>query len=114
MRVEPNQAVGQRQEMVLLEKNELVLFDGTHVLSDQLGAADSPFMAFLKTLDPNLVFISAVIPDDQDRPVFFAARTISHANGIHMQATVDTAEAHRRNWENYCRMKRTARAEDES
>ena len=81
------------------------LFDGSRTEGHRLAEPDSAFHRFCSALDPNKCFISALIPEDADRHVFFAARDVASSIGIHMQSTVDTPERHRSLWQRYQEMK---------
>lgn len=105
MRIDPNQPVDYHQECVCCEGGKILLFDGTSTEISELGLTESAFGEFCRSLDPNKCFIVAFIPNDADREVFFRAREVARDVGIHMQATIDTAERHRALWENYKTMK---------
>lgn len=105
MKIDPNLPLQLHQELVLCEDGSIFLFDGASTSQAALGDEESHFKKFCRSLDPNTCFISALIPNDADRDVFFRAREVAGEVGIHMQATVDTPESHRRLWENYKRAK---------
>ena len=102
MKVDPNHPVNSSVEQVLIEADRILLADGSSCSLQELDKAENPFVGFCKSLDPNLCFISALIPDDAGRELFFKARTLAETAGIHMQAPVDTPDRLRRTWDRYC------------
>lgn len=106
MKIDPNQPVEFRQECVLCEDGQVVLFDDSRTPEAELDREESAFQKFCRSLDPNKCFISAFIPNDSDKGVFFKAREVALSVGLHMQATVDTPERHRTLWDRYQTMKR--------
>ncbi|HET6978681.1 MAG TPA: hypothetical protein VFI24_20285 [Pyrinomonadaceae bacterium] len=113
MKIEPNHTVDFRQECVLCEEGKVFLFDNSNTGIADLSAEDSSFRKFCQSLDPNRCFILALIPNDNDKEVFFEARQVADEVGLHIQATVDTPERHRALWENYKNMKQYPQPESD-
>jgi hypothetical protein len=106
MKIDPNFAVQLKAEHVLCSGLAVVLWDGQVVPEKLLDEDHGAFAGFCRSLDPNRCYIAACIPDDSDRPVFFRAREVARRRGLHMQASVDTPEHHRQQWQAYCDAKR--------
>ncbi len=104
MKVEPHVPVDLRQESVLCEAHQVVLYDGSASPESGLDEPTGGFMKFLKTLDPNKSFILAFmdIENSQAKEVFYQAQRIARKIGIHMQGTVAPYEEQLAGWEN-CR-----------
>jgi hypothetical protein len=113
MKIEPNHTVDFRQECVLCEEGKVFLFDDSNTGIADLGAEDSSFRKFCQSLDPNRCFILALIPNDDDKEVFFKARRVADEVGLYVQATVDTPESHRALWESYKHMKKYPQPESD-
>lgn len=112
MKVDPNEMIGQEVEYVLCENGKVVIFDGSSTDAADLDSESSPFMAFCRSLDPNTTFISAFVPDDADRPVFFQTRETARKIGIHVQSTLEEPDAQRARWSRYLAMKKLASVEE--
>jgi len=102
MKVEPHVPVDLRQESVLCEARQVVLYDGSASPENALEEPTGEFMKFLKTLDPNKTFILAFmdIEDSQAKGVFYKAQQVAHKIGVHMQGTVAPYEQQLAGWEN--------------
>jgi hypothetical protein len=114
VKVEPNLAVGMIQEYVLLERGAILTFDGGRTTAADVGNPRSAFARFVASLDPNRCFIIALIPDDSDRDLYFAARDVASAAGMHMQAPVERVSQQRQVWDHYLVSKRSASAGEHS
>jgi hypothetical protein len=112
MKIDPNLPVQLVQECVLCESGRIVLHDGGSTMETDLGRDDSAFHSFCATVDPNRAYITAFIPYDGDRALFFRAREVARRLGRHMQATVETAERQSSLWRSYVAMKWTAKTAD--
>lgn len=106
MKIDPNQAVNFRAEMILCEGGQVALPGGETTRESELADPASAFHRWCAQLDPNQCFIQALIPADADRSVFFRARDVAEQIGVHMQAPVDTAQRLRTIWREYVRMKK--------
>lgn len=112
MRIDPNSAVGYNAAYVLCRAGTLILHDGRSTPRSDLDDGRSAFQEFCRQLDPNRYFVIALVPDDADRDVFFAARSVARDLGVHMQAPVETPEAQYSLWETYQRAKQAADVDD--
>jgi len=112
MKIDPNQPIEHRVEFILCEGGKIVLHDGGSSALDELERDGSAFQKFCRSLDPNKCFISALIPNDADRQVFFKAREAAKKSGIYMQALVDTPERHYKMWKDYIKSKQYADANE--
>ncbi len=101
MKVEPNEAVDFHQVSILCESGYVMLPDGGRTAASDLGSPQSDFQVFCRALDPNRCFLGALVPNDEDREVFFAARDAVEPLGLHAQATIDRPASLRERWKNY-------------
>ena len=114
MKVDPNQPIEFSAECILCEAGYVELYDGARTPLAQLGDESSVFYSFCQSLDPNKCMLTAVIPDDSGKAVFFKAREIANQIGLYMQALVDTPERHRTRWESYKKVKKIPKAADDT
>jgi hypothetical protein len=101
MKIDPNSAVGQQSVCVMCRGGAVELPDGTSSPAAGLDSPEGPFQRFCKGLDPNLTYISAFLPYRDDEEVFYKARAVAQALGIHMQATVERADLQLAWWREY-------------
>ncbi|BCG62929.1 MAG: hypothetical protein methR_P0608 [Methyloprofundus sp.] len=101
MNIDPNISIEHQSAYVLCEQGKVLLHNGSSISQLTLQDENSAFIHFCRSLNPNKCFISALIPDDADKNVFFKARDVAHAEGIHMQANVDRPEQLRKVWGDY-------------
>ena len=99
MWVDPNQSVGMQPVYVMCRNDSVELIDGTTVSSGQLSGASNPFEEWCRSLEPNTHWISAYLPYDRDKAVFFAARAVAQNCNVHMQATIELPDVQLRQWE---------------
>jgi hypothetical protein len=106
MKVEPNIAVGMRQEVILCEPGQVVLHNGTTIAQSKLGDAGGAFIRFLKTLDPNKSFILGLVDIENaaGKAVFYRAKEVARQNGIHMQGDVSPYSEQLALWQHYKQM----------
>jgi hypothetical protein len=110
MKVDPNKSVNTSYELVLCERGAIRCFDGSVTVMEDLDTPHLAFRELIKSLDPNKTFILALLPEEADRPVYFAARDVSQSCGVGMQAEVETPERCHALWESYCRTKQREQA----
>lgn len=108
MKIDPNRDIELSHELVLCQSGAVVLHTGERTALGDLERADSPFQRFCRGIDPNRCFIVALVPEDSDRAVFFRARDLAQAMGVHMQAPIDTPENARQSWAQYVESKASA------
>lgn len=112
MKVDPFSPPMQKCEYVLCENGAVILHDESSTTQGDLLLDDTPFAEFCKSLDPNSTFLTALVPRDEDRPVFFAARDAVGRFNLHMQSTLEKEEQVRRMWDSYRESKRFESAEE--
>lgn len=108
MKVEPHIPVDLKQESILCEPHQVVTPDGSTTPVGDLEKGSSPFVRFLKTLDPNKCFVVAFadIENKQARDMFYAAQRAARNVGIHMQGTVAPYDEQLASWDRYKTVRR--------
>ncbi len=108
MNIEPHVPVDLRQESVLCQPHQVVLYNGAATARGDLANPSSPFLGFLKTLDPNKCFIVAFmdIENKQATDLFYEAQRVARDVGIHMQGTVAPYPQQLAQWESYRKVRR--------
>ena len=101
MKVDPNTSIQMEQEHVLCRIDGVELFTGEIVPVEDLDNPAGLFKKFCDSLDPNICFISAFVPDRAADEVFYKATEIAMKNGIHMQSNIIKPEVQENRWHNY-------------
>ena len=114
MIVEPNSPIDYVQEYILCEEGAVQTVDGRITPLDDIDRDGSGFKELCKGMDPNKGFIIALVPKDEDRPVFFRAREVARDIGLHMQGTLERPDTQRVQWETYLQMRRVPTVESET
>ena len=86
MKVEPPKDIGMEAVTVLVHKGKVELLTGENLSENELKVQGNAFDKLCATLDPNVTYINALLPDHIDSPLYFSLRSRGINNGIHVQS----------------------------
>jgi hypothetical protein len=114
MKIEPHIPVDLRQESFFCDGDNVLTYDGASTPESELENSRSPFMKFLKGLDPNKTFIVGYLDIENSRAksLYYKARKVALNSGIHMQSDVLPFEEQLQRWQTYKKMKSMKSAEN--